>query len=70
MEGLTVSEMAQTLGIKEKAVKQRLYYAKRKPFISRAALYTQSDFETIKAMSKVGRPAKKEAGEGENADRD
>jgi predicted ArsR family transcriptional regulator len=63
MEGLTVPEMAQILGIKEKAVKQRLYYAKLKAVCTHA-LYSQSAFETIRAMSKVGRPKKEGAGDG------
>jgi hypothetical protein len=60
MEGLTISEMAQTLGIKEGAVRARLFLAKRSPFLSRISLYTKADFETIAAMSKVGRPKKEE----------
>jgi predicted ArsR family transcriptional regulator len=67
MEGLTIREMAQTLGIKENAVRNRLYLAKIKSLTPRV-LYPVSALDTIKAMSKVGRPAKKEAGEGENTD--
>jgi DNA-directed RNA polymerase specialized sigma24 family protein len=57
MNGLTVSEMAQMLGIKRDAAKKRLFYAKIKP-VSHEALYSQSALETIRAMSKVGRPKK------------
>jgi hypothetical protein len=57
MEGLTISEMAEMLGIKENAVKQRLYYANIKAF-SKKPLYKNDDFETIKGMSRVGRPCK------------
>jgi hypothetical protein len=64
MEGLTVPEMAQILGIKENTVCQRLYNAKIKPF-SKRPLYTKSALEEIKAMSKVGRPKKEEAGDGD-----
>jgi hypothetical protein len=59
MEGLTIPEMAPMLGIKEGAARKRLVYAKIKAF-SKKPLYTQADFETIKAMSKVGRPKKEE----------
>jgi predicted ArsR family transcriptional regulator len=64
MKGWTVPEMAQILGIKEKAVKQRLYYAKLKALTTHA-VYSENAFETIKAMSKVGRPKKEEAGDGD-----
>jgi hypothetical protein len=59
MEGLTISEMAQTLGIKETAVRQRLFLANRIPFLSRISLYTQDDFEAIKAVKPKGWPKKK-----------
>jgi hypothetical protein len=65
MKGLTVSEMAQMLGIKEKAVGQRLFLAKIKP-LTYKAVYPENALETIKAMSKVGRPKKEEAGEGDS----
>jgi hypothetical protein len=69
MEGLTILEMANTLGINRKAVWARLHNAKIKPLNPRAAvLYPASALETIKAMSKVGRPKKEAAGEGENTD--
>jgi hypothetical protein len=54
MQGLTISEMAQILGIKENAVKRRLFTHKIIPFISRVALYTHDDLEAIKTMSKRG----------------
>jgi predicted RNA polymerase sigma factor len=61
MTGLTVSEMAQILGVKENAIKQRIRRAKQKAIAT--AVYSQATFETIKAMSKVGRPKKEEAGD-------
>jgi predicted transcriptional regulator len=61
---MTISEMAQLLGIKENTVRNRLYVSKRLPFVTRVSLYTKADFEAIKAMSKVGRP--KKDGEGDN----
>ena len=60
MEYLTILEMAQTLGIKENAVRGRLHLAKCTPIITSVSLYHRSVLETIRAMSKVGRP-KKEA---------
>jgi predicted ArsR family transcriptional regulator len=63
MEYLTVSEMAQTLGIKENAVRSRLHLAKCKPVITNVSLYTVSDLEVIKARCKVGRPKKEGAGD-------
>jgi hypothetical protein len=62
MECLTISEMAQRLGVKEGAVRKRLFITKRTPFQSRISLYTEADFEAIKGMSKVGRPKKKGKG--------
>jgi hypothetical protein len=55
MEGLTVTEMAQMLGIKEGAIRQRLVYMKRKAF-SKKPLYTQADFEAIKNVKPKGWP--------------
>jgi hypothetical protein len=52
MEGLTISEMAEMLGIKESSIRQKLYLAKRQPFISRISLYTADDFEALKSMYK------------------
>jgi hypothetical protein len=62
MEFLTVAKMAQLLGIKKNAVYQRLHNAKIKP-VCKDAIYSQADFETIKLMSKVGRPRKKSPAE-------
>jgi hypothetical protein len=56
MEGLTISEMAQTLGIKETAVRKRLFLTKRIPFLSRISLYTQADLEAIKNVKQKGWP--------------
>jgi predicted RNA polymerase sigma factor len=61
MSGLTVSEMAQILGVKENAIKQRIRRAKQRAIAT--AVYSHSTFETIKSMSKVGRPKKEDAGE-------
>jgi predicted ArsR family transcriptional regulator len=62
MEGLTVPEIAQTLGIKETTVRQRLMKVKIKP-LSQCVLYPKSALETIKGMGAMGRPKKEEAGE-------
>jgi predicted RNA polymerase sigma factor len=61
MTGLTVSEMAQILGVKENAIKQRIRRAKQTAIAT--AIYSHTTFETIKAMSKVGRPKKDGMGE-------
>jgi hypothetical protein len=61
MEGLTISEMAQMLGVKEGAVRQRLVYAKIKAF-SKRPLYTQADFEAIKAVKPKGWPKQPKGG--------
>jgi hypothetical protein len=53
MKGLTVAEMAQMLGVKEKTVGQRLFLAKIKP-LTYKAIYPESALETIKGMSKRG----------------
>ena len=71
MEGLTISEMAQMLGVKEGVIRQRLVYANIKAF-SKKPLYTQADFEAIKSVKpkgwpkqpKGGWPKKEGAGEG------
>jgi hypothetical protein len=70
MEGLTVPEMAQMLGVKENAICQRLHNARIKPF-SKRPLYTRADFEAIKNVKPKGWPKqpvggwpkKEEAGE-------
>jgi hypothetical protein len=56
MEYLTVSEMAQSLGIKENAIRWRLHHAKRTPFVTNVSLYTQADFEAIKNVKSKGWP--------------
>jgi hypothetical protein len=64
--------MAQMLGINEKTAYQRLFLYKRKPF-TRAALYTEADFEAIKNVKPKGWPKqpvggwpkKEDAGDGE-----
>jgi hypothetical protein len=64
MKGLTVSEMAQMLGVKENTIGHRLCSAKIKP-LTYKAVYPENALETIRAMSKVGRPKKEEAGDGD-----
>jgi predicted DNA binding protein len=55
MEGLTISEMAEILGIAPNTVMQRLYVAKIKP-ISKEAIYDKSALETIRNVPNRGRP--------------
>jgi len=57
MEGLTISEMAEILGMTAPAVKQRLFVAKIKP-ITKEALYDKSALETISNAPGKGRPKK------------
>jgi hypothetical protein len=69
---LTIFEMAQSLGIKENAVRGRLRLTKRIPFRTNVSLYTEADFEAIKNVKPKGWPKqpvggwpKKEDGEKE-----
>jgi hypothetical protein len=57
MEGLTISEMAEILGIAPNTVMQRLFVAKIKP-ISKEAVYDKSALETIRNVPGRGRPPK------------
>jgi hypothetical protein len=57
MEGLTISEMAEILGIAPNTVMQRLFVAKIKP-ISKEAIYDRSALEAIRNVPGKGRPRK------------
>ena len=57
MTGITISEMAEKLGIEKNAVLQRLYVAKIKPK-TREALYEESALEAIRSVPGKGRPRK------------
>jgi CO/xanthine dehydrogenase Mo-binding subunit len=57
MEGLTVAEMAEKLGIKETTVRQRLMIAGIKP-ITHSPVYPAAALETIRNVPGKGRPAK------------
>jgi predicted ArsR family transcriptional regulator len=57
MEGMTITEMAEILGIAPNAVMQRLYVAKIKP-ITKEALYDKSALEAIRNVPGKGRPPK------------
>ena len=59
MEGLTIKEIAQKLGILPKAVQKRLEAAKVSPkeYAGRTAIYDPSVVEKIKDV-KMGRPKK------------
>jgi membrane-anchored protein YejM (alkaline phosphatase superfamily) len=58
MTGLTIQEMAEKLGITEKAVYTRLLKAGIRP-ITRQVIYPESALEQIREVSKGGRPKKK-----------
>jgi hypothetical protein len=57
MQGFTIQEMAEKLKLTERAVYQRLRAAEIKP-LTRQVLYPESALETIKKVSKGGRPRK------------
>jgi predicted ArsR family transcriptional regulator len=57
MEGMTITEMAEILGIAPNTVMQRLYVAKIKP-ITKEALYDKSALEAIRNVPGKGRPPK------------
>ena len=58
MEGITISEMAEELGLARKTVEMRLLRRGHKP-ISYEAIYDQSAFEDIKKTPGRGRPRKR-----------
>jgi predicted ArsR family transcriptional regulator len=62
MTGITISEMAEKLGIDKNAVLQRLFVAKIKP-ITREALYDISALKAISNVAGKGRPKKATAPE-------
>jgi hypothetical protein len=55
MEGLTMPEMAEILGIDENTVKQRLWKAKIKPLTTQA-VYPHEAINIIRKVPPVGRP--------------
>jgi predicted ArsR family transcriptional regulator len=57
MEGLTIKEMAEILGIDPMAVKQRLFVAKIKP-MTKDAVYDRTALEAIRNVPGKGRPRK------------
>ena len=65
MEGLTIKEMAEILGIPPETVKQRLFVAKITP-LTKDAVYDRSALELIRNVPGKGRPRKGKPPEGEN----
>ena len=63
MEGLTIKEMAEILGIPPDTVKNRLFVANIKP-ITKAAVYDKSALEVIRNVQGKGRPRKKPLSSG------
>jgi predicted ArsR family transcriptional regulator len=59
MEGYTIEEMAEKLGISERAVYQRLHTLGIEP-ITRQVVYPKTALEAIREISKGGRPRKEE----------
>jgi hypothetical protein len=57
MEGLTITEMAEILGIPYETTKVRLFRAGIKP-VTKDALYDKSALETIRNVPGKGRPPK------------
>ncbi|MDR1389180.1 MAG: hypothetical protein LBJ31_04315 [Treponema sp.] len=57
MEGLTIEEMAEILGIKRRAVETRLQRAGIEP-ITKSAVYDKSALEIIRNVPGKGRPPK------------
>jgi AcrR family transcriptional regulator len=57
MQGMTVAEIAQALGLTPEAVRQRLSRKRLRP-ISREALYDPSVLALIKGTASPGRPPK------------
>jgi transposase len=57
MEGYTLEELAKILGISEEAVYLRINRAGIKP-LTRQAIFPKSTLETIREVSKGGRPRK------------
>jgi transposase len=61
MEGLTITEMAEMLGISYETAKVRLFRAGIKP-ITKDALYNPSALEAIRNVPGKGRPPKAKDG--------
>jgi len=57
MEGFTIEEMAEKLGISERAVYQRIRVLGIEP-LTRQAVYPESTIDAIREVSKGGRPRK------------
>jgi len=57
MEGFTITEMAEDLGIAPPAVKQRLFVAGIRP-VTKEALYDKAALEAIRNVPGRGRPRK------------
>jgi predicted ArsR family transcriptional regulator len=57
MNGLTIQELAEKLGISERAVYQRLHTLGIEP-LTRQVIYPESALEAIREVSKGGRPRK------------
>jgi predicted ArsR family transcriptional regulator len=57
MNGLTIKEMAEILGITPDAVQQRLLVAKISP-LTKDAVYAESALEVIRKVPGKGRPKK------------
>jgi predicted ArsR family transcriptional regulator len=57
MEGFTIDEMAEKLGISERAVYQRLHTLGIEP-LTRQVIYPKSALDQIREVSKGGRPRK------------
>ena len=62
MEGETLTEMAEVLGVPQRTVERRIQRAGIRP-ISREALYPKGTLEKIRD-AKVGRPPKAKADKG------
>ncbi len=60
MEGLTITEMAEALGLGQPAVKMRLRVANIKPvsYAGPTAIYDKSALEAIRNVPGKGRPKK------------
>jgi hypothetical protein len=60
MNGLSIAEMAKTLGIGAPATKMRLRVAGVKPkgYVGQAAIYDESALEAIRNVPGKGRPSK------------
>jgi hypothetical protein len=57
MEGYTLAEMAETLGLPVKTIETRLFRAGIKPIV-RGAIYDKSALEAIRNSPGKGRPRK------------